>query len=94
MSVSPPITERVSAMSRSPPVKNEPCPSIPKWMSTVPTMPTIGSLSMAMSYRSPIVGSIMNAGPAFHGLVRRSPMIRWWPVIPLWFGNAPVPIVA
>ena len=47
VSVSPPITERVSAMSRSPPVKNEPCPSIPKWMSTVPTMPTTGSLSMA-----------------------------------------------
>ena len=49
VSVVPPTTERVSAMSRSPPVKNEPCPSMPKWMSTVPTMPTTGLLFIARS---------------------------------------------
>jgi hypothetical protein len=67
---------------------------MPRWMLTVPSSPTTGSLPIARSYTSASVGSIRYAGPFFHGVVSSSPIRRRCATIPWWSGNEPVPIVA
>src|SRR4029450_112056 len=62
-------------MSWSPPPHIAPWPSIPRWMLTVPTSPTTGSLPIARAYRSASLGSIRDAGPLAQGGGRAGPRL-------------------